>query len=114
MSLLDNLAALDVGVAGSTAETSRWRKVTVCIPMERSRSIPTRAYTEIDGLDDGRTMFAIVSFEGVLNFTAEGRLYYRSGAHLHTLLDVDGTLPRSISTPSRDRLSGNLVDDFDD
>ena len=71
----------------------------------------TRAYTEIDGLDDGRTMFAIVSFEGVLNFTAEGRLYYRIGAHL---LDVDGTLPRSISTPSRDRLSGNLVDDFDD
>ena len=55
-------------------------------------------------------MFAIVSFEGVLNFTAEGRLYYRSGAHLHTLLDVDGTL----STPSRDRLSVNLVDDFDD
>ncbi len=71
----------------------------------------TCAYTEIDGLDDGRTMFAIVSFEGVLNFTAEGRLYYRIGAHL---LDVDGTLPRSISTPSRDRLSGNLVDDFDD
>ena len=73
-------------------------------------------YTEIDGLDDGRTMFAIVSFEGVLNFTAEGRLYYRIGAHLHryTLLDVDGTLPRSISTPSRDRLSVNLVDDFDD
>ena len=71
----------------------------------------TRAYTEIDRLDDGRTMFAIVSFEGVLNFTAEGRLYYRIGAHL---LDVDGTLPRSISTPSRDRLSGNLVDDFDD
>jgi hypothetical protein len=71
----------------------------------------TRAYTEIDGLDDGRPMFAIVSFEGVLNFTAEGRLYYRIGAHL---LDVDGTLPRSISTPSRDRLSGNPVDDFDD
>ena len=61
-------------------------------------------------------MFAIVSFEGVLNFTAEGRLYYRIGAHLHryTLLDVDGTLPRSMSTPSRDRLSGNPVDDFDD
>ena len=56
-------------------------------------------------------MFAIVSFEGVLNFTAEGRLYYRIGAHL---LDVDGTLPRSISTPSRDRLSGNPVDNFDD
>ena len=76
----------------------------------------TRAYTEIDGLDDGRTMFAIVSFEGVLNFTAEGRLHCRIGAHLHryTLLDVDGTLPRSISTPSRDRLSVNLVDDFDD
>ena len=93
----------------------------------------TRAYTEIDGLDDGRTMFAIVSFEGVLNFTAEGRLYYRIGAHLppeevwstrtwgaitgmrrYTLLDVDGTLPRSISTPSRDRLSGNPVDNFDD
>jgi hypothetical protein len=71
----------------------------------------TRAYTEIDGLDDGRPMFAIVSFEGVLNFTAEGRLYYRIGAHL---LDVDGTLPRSISTPFRDRLSGNPVDDFDD
>jgi hypothetical protein len=26
-------------------------------------------------------MLAIVSFEGVLNFTAEGRLYYRIGAH---------------------------------
>jgi hypothetical protein len=76
----------------------------------------TRAYTEIGGLDDGRPMFVIVSFEGVLNFTAEGRLYYRVGAHLHryTLLDVDGTLPRSMSTPSRDRLSGNPVDDFDD
>jgi hypothetical protein len=64
------------------------------------------------------SMFAIVSFEGVLNFTAEGRLYYRIGAHLHrykyTLLDVDGTLPRSMSTPSRDRLRGNPVDDFDD
>ncbi len=62
-------------------------------------------------------MFAIVSFEGVLNFTAEGRLYYRVGTHLHryTLLDVDGTLPRSMSTLlSRDRLSGNPVDDFDD
>jgi len=76
----------------------------------------THAYTEIDGLDDGRPMFAIVSFEGVLSFTAEGRLYYRVGAHLHryTLLDVDGTLPRAMSTPSRDRLSGNPVDDFDD
>jgi hypothetical protein len=76
----------------------------------------TRAYTEINGLDDGRPMFAIVSFEGVLNFTAEGRLYYRVGAHLHryTLLDVDGTLPRAMSTPSRDRLSGSPVDDFDD
>ena len=63
----------------------------------------TRAYIEIDGLDDGRTMFAIVSFEGVLNVTAEGRLYYRIGAHLHTLFDVDGTLPRSISMPSRER-----------
>jgi hypothetical protein len=31
----------------------------------------TRAYTEIDGLDDGRSMLAIVSFEGVLNFTAD-------------------------------------------
>jgi hypothetical protein len=71
----------------------------------------TRAYTETDGLDDGRSMFAILSFEGVLNFTAEERLYHRIGAHL---LDVDGTLPRSISTPSRDRLSGNPVDDFDD
>ena len=29
-------------------------------------------------------------------------------------VDRDGTLPRSISTPSRDRLSGNLVDDVDD
>jgi hypothetical protein len=76
----------------------------------------TRAYTEIGGLDDGRPMFAIVSFDGVLKFTAEGRLYYRVGTHLHryTLLDVDGTLPRSMSTLSRDRLSGNPVDDFDD
>ena len=75
-----------------------------------------RAYTEIDGLDDGRSMFAIVSFEGVLNFTAEGRLCYRNGAHLNRqVADAwfgvsfrsNGTLPRSISTPSRDRLSGN-------
>ena len=67
----------------------------------------TRAYNEINGLDDGRIMFAaIVSFEGVLNFTAEGRLYYRIGAHL---LDVDGTLPCSISTPYRDRLSGGRL-----
>jgi hypothetical protein len=37
-----------------------------------------------------RSMFAIVSFEGVLNFTAEGRLYCRIGAHLHryTLLTL--------------------------
>jgi hypothetical protein len=50
----------------------------------------TRAYTEIGGLDDGRPMFAIVSFDGVLKFTADGRLYYRVGTHLHryTLLDV--------------------------
>ncbi len=78
----------------------------------------TFAYTEIGGLDDGRPMFAIVSFDGALKFTAEpeGRLCYRVGTHLHryTLLDVDGTLPRSMSTPSRDRLSGNPVDDFDD
>jgi hypothetical protein len=76
----------------------------------------TRAYTEIGGLDDGRPMFAIVSFDGVLKFTAEGRLYYRVGTHLHryTLLDVDGNLPRSMSTPSRDRPSGSPVDDFDD
>ncbi len=64
-------------------------------------------------------MFAIVSLEGILNFTAEGRLYCRVGAHLHryTLLDVDGTLPRAMSAPSQDRLSGNPaagVDDFDD
>jgi hypothetical protein len=45
----------------------------------------TRAYTEIDGLDDGRSMFAIVSFQGVLNFIAEGRLYYRIGAHLRPI-----------------------------
>jgi nucleoside-diphosphate-sugar epimerase len=30
------------------------------------------------------------------------------------MLDDDGTLPRAMSTPSRDRLSGNPVDDFDD
>ena len=42
----------------------------------------TRAYTEIDGLDDGRPMFTIVSFEGALNFTAEGRHYCRIGVHL--------------------------------
>ena len=67
----------------------------------------TRAYTEIGGLDDGRPMFAIASFDGVLKFTAEGRLYYRVGTHLHryTLLDVDGTLPCSMSTPSVSRPS---------
>jgi hypothetical protein len=68
----------------------------------------TRAYTNIPGLDDGRPIFAIVAFEGVLNFTAEGRLYFRAQGHLlrYTLLDVDGTLPRSISTPKK-RYSGN-------
>ena len=76
----------------------------------------TRAYTEIDRLDDGRTMFAIVSFEGVLNFAAEGRLYYRVGAHLHRYTLLALTAPchvrclHCLETVS----AATPVDDFDD
>ena len=43
----------------------------------------THAYTRIPGLDDGRPIFAIVAFEGVLNFSGEaGRMHFRVQAHL--------------------------------
>ena len=76
----------------------------------------THAYTEIDGLDDGRSMFAIVSFEGVLNFTAEGRLYYRIGAHLSRICTETHCSTSTAPCHVRylRRLSGNPMDDFDD
>jgi hypothetical protein len=73
------------------------------------------AYSQIDGLDDHRGIFAVVAFEGVLNFNYKGNLYLRVVPHLlrYTLLDVDTTLPSSHFTPSKD-YNGRPVDDYDD
>jgi hypothetical protein len=56
-----------------------------------------------------------------MSISADGRLYFRTGAHLlrFVLLDVDETLPciLSESTPtkpnSEDLLSNHAIDDFD-
>ena len=74
----------------------------------------TATFTRFDGLDHGRPLFAVVSFEGVMSVSGDGKLYFRVGAHLlrFVLLDVDGSMPR-FSTPSRDS-SNNHIDDFDD
>jgi hypothetical protein len=73
------------------------------------------AYSQIDGLDDHRGIFAVVAFEGVLNFNYKGNLYLRVVPHLlrYTLLDVDTTLPSTHFTPSKD-YNGRPVDDYDD
>jgi hypothetical protein len=73
------------------------------------------AYSQIDGLDDHRGIFAVVAFEGVLNFNYKGNLYLRVVPHLlrYTLLDVDTTMPSSHLTPSKD-YNGRPVDDYDD
>ena len=76
----------------------------------------TAAFTRFDGLENGRPLFAVVAFQGVLSISAEGKLYFRVGAHLlrFVLLDVDGTMPRIPSTPTRDPVSNHPIDDFDD
>jgi hypothetical protein len=73
------------------------------------------AYSQIDGLDEHRGIFAVVAFEGVLNFNYKGNLYLRVVPHLlrYTILDVDTTLPSSHFTPSKD-YNGRRVDDYDD
>jgi hypothetical protein len=75
------------------------------------------AYSRIDGLDDHRGIFAVVAFEGVLNFNYKGNLYLRVVPHLlrYTLLDVDTTMPMPFShfTPSKE-YNGRPVDDYDD
>ena len=72
------------------------------------------AYSHINGLDEHRGVFAVVAFEGVLNFNYKGNLYLRVVPHVlrYTLLDVD-TLPSSHFTPSKD-YNGRPVDDYDD
>jgi hypothetical protein len=43
-------------------------------------------------------------------------MFFRVQAHLlrYVLLDVDGTMPRILSTPARDPFNNNPIDDFDD
>jgi outer membrane receptor protein involved in Fe transport len=76
----------------------------------------TAAFTRFDGLENGRPLFAVVAFQGVLSISAEGKLYFRVGAQLlrFVLLDVDGTMPHVPSTPTRDPVSNHPIDDFDD
>jgi hypothetical protein len=64
----------------------------------------------------GRQSIGVVALEGILDIAPEGRLHFRVLAHLHRypLLGVDGRLPRPISSPSRDPLSGNPVCDVHD
>ena len=75
----------------------------------------TATFTRFDGLDHDRPLFAVVSFEGVMSVSGDGKLYFRVGAHLlrFVLLDVDGSMPR-FSTPSRDSSNNHAIDDFDD
>ena len=75
----------------------------------------TATFTRFDGLDNGRPLFAVASFEGVMSVSGDGKLYFRVGAHLlrFVLLDVDGSMP-FFSTPSRDSFNNHAIDDFDD
>ena len=56
----------------------------------------TATFTRLDGLDNGRPLFAVASFEGAMGVSGDGKLYFRVGAHLlrFVLLDVDGSMPR--------------------
>ena len=76
----------------------------------------TATYSAIPGLDDGRKVFVVVAFEGVFSITSENKVFLRVQPVLlrYVLLDVDGTLPRRISTPTRDPYCSNPPDDFDD
>jgi hypothetical protein len=73
----------------------------------------TATCTRFDGLDNGRPLFAVVSF--VMGVSGDGKLYFRVGANLlrFVLLDVDGTMP-ILSTPSRDSSNNHAIGDFDD
>ena len=73
------------------------------------------AVLALSRLDNGRPLFAVVSFEGVMSVSGDGKLYFRVGAHLlrFVLLDVDGSMP-ILSTPSRDSSNNHAIDDFDD
>ena len=85
--------------------------------LTRLTAANTATFTRFDGLDNGRPLFAVVSFEGVMGVSGDGnfKLYFRVGAHLlrFVLLDVDGTMP-ILSTPSRDTPNNHAIDDFDD
>ncbi len=76
------------------------------------------AFSRIDGLEDGRPAFAVVSFEGVLSVSGEGEIFFRVQTHLlrYILFHVDGTLPRfrRLRDPFRDPFNSKPVDDFDD
>ena len=76
----------------------------------------TATYSAIPGLDDGRKVFVVVAFEGVFSITSENKVFFRVQPVLlrYVLLDVDGTLPRRLSTPTRDPYCSNPPDDFDD
>ena len=76
----------------------------------------TATYSAIPGLDDGRKVFVVVAFEGVFSITSENKVFLRVQPVLlrYVLLDVDGTLPRRLSTPTRDPYCSNPPDDFDD
>jgi hypothetical protein len=76
----------------------------------------TATFSAVPGLDDGRPIFVVVAFEGVFSITSENKVFLRVQPHLlrYTQLDVDGTLPRRLSTPMRDPYCSNPPDDFDD
>jgi hypothetical protein len=80
----------------------------------------TATYSAIPGLsatvDDGRKVFVVGAFEGVFSITSENKVFIRVQPVLlrYVLLDVDGTLPRRLSTPTREPYCSNPPDDFDD
>jgi len=83
--------------------------------LTRLTAANTATFTRFEGLDNGRPLFAVISFEGVMSVSNEDKLYFKVAAHLlrFVLLDVDGTMP-ILSTPSRDASNNHAIDDFDD
>jgi len=83
--------------------------------LTRLTAANTATFTQFEGLDNGRPLFAVISFEGVMSVSNEDKLYFKVAAHLlrFVLLDVDGTMP-ILSTPSRDASNNHAIDDFDD
>jgi hypothetical protein len=76
----------------------------------------TSSAIQVPGLVCGRQIFVVVAFEGVFSITSEHKEFLRVQPHLlrYVLLDVDGSLPRRLSTPTRDPYCRNPPDDFDD